>query len=134
VLRHEIGRSEQNVTHDQIAGMVQLYNILPSINLKTRILTALATLSMTEGLAVADNKLVGDLFISLVAASPAVSTEEVVAALNAIFDVYSDERCSYNEVFTSGGYLPALTAVVSKCKAMVSWFSGRLVWRMTAHR
>jgi hypothetical protein len=77
---------------------------------------------MTEGLPVQQNKVIGDLFISLVSASPPVSTEEIVAALNAIFDVYSDERCSYNEVFTAGGYLAALTAVVSKCKSMVCRF------------
>jgi hypothetical protein len=74
---------------------------------------------MTEALPVQQNKVIGDLFISLVSASPPVSTEEIVVALNAIFDVYSDERCSYNEVFTAGGYLAALTAVVSKCKSMV---------------
>lgn len=99
---------------------MQLYTILPSINLKTRIISALATLSMTETVSADDNKVIGDLFISLVSATPANSTEETVAALNAIFDVYSDERCSYNDVFASSGYLPALTAVVSKCKVMVS--------------
>ena len=99
--------------------MTQVYSLLPSTNLKTRIISALATLSMIEGLPVQQNKIIGDLFISLVSAFPPVSTEEIVAALNAIFDVYSDERCSYNEVFTAGGYLAALTAVVSKCKSMV---------------
>ena len=111
--------SGQNIAHEQITGLTQVYTLLPSTNLKTRIISALATLSMTEGLALEQNKVIGDLLMSLIGASQPVSTEETVAALNAIFDVYSDERCTYNEVFTTGGYLAKLTAVVSKCKSLV---------------
>lgn len=76
---------------------------------------------MVDSLPMEQNKVVGDLFISLVSApgNAGVSTEEIVAALNAIFDVYSDERCAYNEVFVAGGYLAKLTGMVSKCKSMV---------------
>jgi hypothetical protein len=77
-------------------------------------------LSATQTLSSSDQKVIGDFFIAIVGAIQTVTTEETVAALNAVFDVYSDERCVYDQVFTTGGYLNALAGVVSKCKAMVS--------------
>lgn len=75
---------------------------------------------MRSGASQAENKVIGDFLFSIIGSIAASKPEEIVAALNAVFDVYADERCTYDGVFSSGGYLAKLSSVVSKCRTMVS--------------
>jgi hypothetical protein len=65
--------------------------------------------------------------VQAVGSSTSPSAETVVAALNAIFDVYSDETSFYDrDVFVQSGFLRILVGSVAKVRAMVS----DAVWRL----
>lgn len=57
-----------------------------------------------------------------VTSDKAASAETIVATLNALFDIYADERSIYDRVFVEGGYLNVLKQVQSKVKSMVSCY------------
>lgn len=53
--------------------------------------------------------------------------EVAVAALNAIFDIFADERSLYDQaVFRDGQYLTVLSSNVKKVRSLVSAFARRL--------
>lgn len=88
----------------------------------------LASLAMHPTVTVEQNRVIGSFLLETVrvvadkgTAAPAPEVEVAVTALDALFDVYADERSSYDAaVFRSGDYLQVMSNMVSKYRAVVS--------------
>lgn len=109
-----------NVNQQQVEAMLQIVNLgSVSSSTKARLVSALGVLCMTPDLPASTVKIISDSFFTRLTPPQAFNhPEQVIALLNAIFDIFSDERCTYDQVFSSSGYLNTLAGLVSKCKAM----------------
>jgi hypothetical protein len=117
----------QPITDDQVQGIIQSYMVVRSDSAKSRVITAVAALAMRHDVTTEQNQACGTFFMSIVSSVSAgpgkeASTESVVTALNALFDVYGDERSSYDQqVFVAGGFLKTLAGLVSRIRSIVSF-------------
>lgn len=70
-----------------------------------------------------ENKVIGTYLMTQLTSPPPPTTlapEMMVAVLNAVIDIYADERRDFDgPVFVSGGFLQALTGVVAKIRTDV---------------
>ena len=100
--------------------------VVRSDSAKARVITAVGALAMRQDVTVEQNQACGSFLMSLVTSVTAgpgkqVGMESVVAALNAVFDVYGDERSSYDApVFVKDEYLQSLAGVVHRMRVLVS--------------
>ncbi len=108
--------------------------------MRAKTIGALGCLARARDVTVETNRSIGDFLIGVVKNIPAdgkakaqhdTSAESMVAALNAVYDVYADENAAYDEpVFRRGGYLQAIRQASGKVRAMVSF----LLELLFAHR
>lgn len=88
----------------------------------------LASLAMHPTVIIEQNRVIGSFLLETVslvadkgAAAPALEVEASVAALDALFDVYGEERSTYDAaVFQAGGFLQTLSGLVGKYRVVVS--------------
>ena len=64
-----------------------------------------------------NRQVIGGWLVSQIAST--TNTEILVAILNAVIDVYSDETRAYDSVFVSEGYLDVLSKSVGRVRAEV---------------
>lgn len=114
------------ISDDQVQGIIQSYMVVRSDSAKARVITAVGALAMRQDVTVEQNQACGSFLVNIVTSVTAgpgkqVGMESVVAGLNAIFDVYGDERSSYDKpVFVQGGYLNTLAGTVHRIRSLVS--------------
>ncbi|KAJ9092174.1 hypothetical protein QFC20_007447 [Naganishia adeliensis] len=112
------------ITDDQVQGIIQAHMVVRSDSAKARVITAVGALAMRQDVTVEQNQACGSFLMSLVTSVTAgpgkqVGMESVLAALNAVFDVYGDERSSYDApVFVKDGYLQSLAGVVHRMRVL----------------
>ncbi|KAJ9092614.1 hypothetical protein QFC19_008652 [Naganishia cerealis] len=119
------------ITDDQVQGIIQSYMVVRSDSAKSRVITAVAAVAMRQDVTIEQNQACGTFFMSIVGSVTAgpgkeASTESVVTALNAIFDVYGDERSSYDQqVFVAGGFLKTIAGLVSRIRSIAKGIDKR---------
>ena len=101
-----------------------------SDSMRAKAIGTLGCLARAPAVDLETNRSIGNFLVNVVKQVPAdgkpksptdTSVESMVAALNAIYDVYADENAHYDEpVFVQGGYLLALRQCSGKVRAMVS--------------
>ena len=114
------------ISDDQIQGIIQAYTVVRTDSAKARVITAVGALAMRQDVTAEQNQACGSFLMSIVTSITAgpgkqAGMDSVVAGLNAIFDVYGDERSSYDQpVFVQGGYLHTLVGLVHRMRSLVS--------------
>lgn len=86
---------------------------------KSRLLELLALIASRPNVPLEENKVIASWLMQQLSSSEA-NGEILVALLNAIIDIYSDEGRDYDLVFIQGGFLEVLTGLVGKVRTQVS--------------
>ena len=107
----------QTLSDSQVKTLMDGPQVLRGDLAKTRCVDTLGALASRQTVSVEENKVIGGWLVSQIAST--TNTELLIAILNAVIDVYSDETRPYDSVFVSEGYLDVLSKSVGRVRAEV---------------
>ncbi|WWC88040.1 uncharacterized protein L201_002943 [Kwoniella dendrophila CBS 6074] len=115
----KIAPEQLDIENDHIQTLIDSTSVLKSDVAKVRVIEALASLATRENVSEEQNKIIGTwLLQQLTSTNP--SPEILIAILNAIIDIYSDETKPYDQpVFVQGGFLEQLSGNVAKVRVEI---------------
>ncbi|WWD16378.1 hypothetical protein CI109_100804 [Kwoniella shandongensis] len=117
----KIAPAQLTVQSQQIQTLIDVLAVLRSEVAKTRCIEALSSLASRQNVTVEENRAIGTWLIQQLTSSAApLSSETLIAVLNAVIDMYADETRDYDqEVFVKGAFLEGLSGIVAKVKGEV---------------
>ncbi|WVR03702.1 hypothetical protein IAU60_000697 [Kwoniella sp. DSM 27419] len=106
------------VQSQQVQVLFDVTRVLQTEMAKTRVIETLSALASRENVGNDENQAIASWLVQL-ATSVDAEISMVIAALNAIIDIYADETRSYDSVFVQGDYLRALGGIVARVKGEI---------------
>ncbi|WVW80287.1 hypothetical protein I302_102265 [Kwoniella bestiolae CBS 10118] len=115
----KVAPAQLDVQNNHVQTLIDSISVLKADVAKVRVIEALSALASRQNVSVEENKVIGSWLIQLPTTST-LSTEVLIASLNAIIDMYADETRSYdNPVFVQCGFLEQLSGIVAKVRSEI---------------
>jgi hypothetical protein len=137
--------TEQGLTDARVKTIMDVPQVLRADIAKSRCIDILASLASRQNVTVDENRVsrparfrftrlirqvIGGFLVSQLSSAP--NAEILVALLDAIIEIHSDETRAYDSVFVSEGYLNILSGQVAKVKAEIKKIDKRKDARLRA--